>query len=136
MNVLLMTTRPSDPEDPRFLLPRSPECPNGAPADIVAKGIAGTCGTCAWGFYTMESKVHGEGEIAAGLALEPALDQSGQQLGYKSRCGKVTIFRDKEGRIGALKKIEGEERFFPALNGNWAAERYFANHPELAAVAS
>lgn len=125
----VLSTRPSDPGDPRFFLPRSPECPNNAPADVVAKGEAGTCGSCAWGLYTMDSPEHGRGEDAAGLSLKPALGQDGVQLGYKSRCGRVSVFRDAEGRLGALKKIDGEERFFPAIKGNYAAERYLAAHP-------
>lgn len=124
----VLSTKPSDPGDPRFRLPRSPECPNNAPADIVAQGKAGTCGSCAWGFYTMESQGHGRGEDPSGLSLKPAVGNDGVQLGYKSRCGRVELFRDAKGRVGALKKIGEEERFFPAIKGNWAAERFLAAH--------
>lgn len=134
MTVLLMT-RPSDREDPRFRLPRSPECPNDAPAKIVEQGLAGTCGQCAWGFYTEDSPFPGRGEPADTLTLEPVLkDGSSEQLGYRARCGKVNVFRDQHGRVGAVRKIAGQERFFPALEGNWAAERYAERHPELKAA--
>ena len=130
-------TKPSDPNDPRFMLPRSSECPNDAPAKIVEQGLAGTCGQCAWGFYTQDSPIPGRGEAISTLSLTPVLkDGSQEQLGYKARCGKVSVYRDQDGRVGAVRKIGGEERFFPAITGNWAAERYAERHPELLMAAA
>lgn len=136
MTVLLMT-KPSDPIDPRFRLPRSPECPNDAPAKVVEQGLAGTCGQCAWGFYTSTSPLPGKGESVEGLVLTPVMQQgSQQQLGYKARCGRVRVFRDQDNRVGAVRRVGGEERFFPAIAGNWAAERYKERHPELLMAAA
>ena len=132
---VLLATKPSDAVDPRFRLPRSPECPNDAPADIVKQGLAGTCGQCAWGFYTSNSPLPGEGESVGDLGLTPVMKQgSSEQLGYRARCGKVSIVRDKQGRVGAVRKVGGEERFFPSIDGNWAAVRYHERHPELQAA--
>lgn len=127
-------SRPSDSGDPRYVLPRSPHCPNDAPAHIVAQGVAGTCGHCAWGFYSLETQGHGEGEPANNLHLSSVVDEQGKWLGYKARCGKVNIVHDIAGRIGALRTVNGEQRFFPGSASNWAYQRYVARHPILARI--
>lgn len=130
----VLSTKPSDAADPRFYLPRSPHCPNDAPATIVAKGLAGTCGHCAWGFYTMESAGAQPGECPDRLGLVP-VEENGSQLGYNARCGKVTLYRDKQGRVGALRNVGGQSRFFPGIEGNWALDRYIGLHPTLKGAA-
>lgn len=127
-NVLL--TKPSDRADPRFRLPQSPHCPNDAPASVVAQGLAGTCGTCAWGFYTMEAGGHQQGENATDLGLIPVVNDEGR-MGYRARCGKVALYRDNRGRVGPTRTIAGEKKFFPGIKGNWAYERYTERNPEL-----
>lgn len=126
-----LNSRPSDSDDPRYALPRSPHCPNDAPVKVVEQGIAGTCGHCAWGFYNMDDKGHQPGEDASTLDLIPIVDEGGAQMGYKARCGKVNICKDEDGRVGALRRIDGEDRFFPGIKGNWAYERYLERHPAL-----
>lgn len=126
----VLSTLPSDPRDKRFKLPRSPECPNDitdAPEEERARNPeAGRCGSCAWGFHTMDSPEPGKGEDARTLSLTPL------SAGYRSRCGKVELYRDASGRIGALRG----GRLFPGKEGNWAYERYRARHPELFAEGS
>lgn len=102
---------PSDDIPSRIV--RSPHCPN-------RRSVDPTCGTCAWGFYTKQGA--GIGEDAQLLSLQPL------NAGYKSQCGKVELFADDQGRIGALR----EEKFFPGIPGNEAYECYIAEHPELA----
>lgn len=106
-------TRPSDENDPRHRLVRSPHCPNSMSMDP-------TCGNCAWGFYTKEGA--GEGEHMGELELTPL------HAGYNSQCGQVMLFRDKHGRVGAVR----ENRFFPGIRGNEAFERYLTQNPRLA----
>lgn len=131
MNVVL-STKPSDAEDPRYRLTRSPECPNDAPAQAALGKEAGTCGFCAWGFYTMASAGHQQGEDLQELDLERVNDGEAR-AGYKAQCGMVKLYRDNQGRIGAVREIDGQERFFPGLKGNWAFERYLTRHPNMGA---
>jgi hypothetical protein len=60
----LRGTMPSDTTDPRNRLVRSPNCPNDIrrEGDEVPDETKGTCGSCAWGFYSMESPVPGAGK--------------------------------------------------------------------------
>lgn len=110
------------------MLPRSPHCPNDAPAEIVAQGLAGTCGKCAWGFYKEESVGHQQGQSTHSLHLVPLIDK-GKRMGYKARCGSVQLSRDQNGTIGAIRKIDGEDRFFAGISDNWAFKRYIQIHP-------
>lgn len=129
---------PSDPADPRYRAPRSPDCPNDITREgdeILARALsdkAGLCGLCAWGFYSMYAEGHQAGEPIHGLTLIPVLTGEGY-AGYKAQCGRVKLYRDQDGRIGAVKCVSGEERFFPGITGNWAFERYMREHPELSA---
>jgi hypothetical protein len=125
-------TKPSDPHDPRFRLVRSPNCPNDIRREDgqVPDERHGTCGSCAWGFYTMESDEHGAGEDPSTLELSPVF-LDGKHAGYRSQCGGVKLYRDARGRIGALKEVDGVRRFFPGIKGNWAFERYLKKHPAL-----
>lgn len=126
-------TKPSDPTDPRFRLVRSPNCPNDIRREEgeTPDERRGTCGSCAWGFYTMASDQHGVGEDPSPLGLTPIF-LDGAHAGYRSQCGGVKLYRDNAGRIGALKEVDGSARFFPGISGNWAFERYLNKHPELA----
>lgn len=122
---------PSNPADPRFRLPRSDDCPNDIKPEEVRVEKAGLCGFCAWGFYRMEAEGPQRGESTAELTLTRVEDDRGTPLGYKAQCGKVELYRDQNGRIGALRKVRGESRFFPGIDGNWAYERYLAQNPSL-----
>lgn len=108
---------PSDPEDPRNRIVRAKDCPNRLTEDH-------TCGSCAWGFYTKTGV--GAGESADTHSLTPL------NAGYKSQCGRVKLFADEEGRVGAVRG----GRFFPGIPGNEAYELYTAKHPELLARAA
>lgn len=130
----MFSTLPSDPKDPRFLRPASADCPNEIRPDealALNRSDIGTCGHCAWGFYTPESSQHQLGESVANLGLMPAQGKDGAQAGYTSRCGKVRLFRDNHGRIGAMRRVGGEDRFFPGVEEKFAHERFVARNPEL-----
>ena len=139
----LLHSMPSNPTDPRFRAPRSPDCPNDITREEVARQSnggttipqAGLCGLCAWGFHTMESSEHQPGESVEGLALTPLLSEGGH-AGYKAQCGRVKLYMDNQGRVGAVRTVGGEERFFPGIEGNWAFERYRRAHPELIGAAA
>jgi hypothetical protein len=125
---------PSNPKDARFRAPRSKDCPNDISQEEAAPSVpapkAGLCGFCAWGFYSMESSGQQQGEDPKGLGLVAVL-RDGKQAGYKAQCGKVALYQDASGRVGALRKASDENRFFPGIKGNWAYERYVARNPEL-----
>lgn len=114
---------------------RSPNCPNDITdePDVASEGQMGQCGTCAWGFFTLESALPKTGEHAENLRLVPARLKDGSHAGYKSQCGLVSLYFDDAGRLGALRNICGEARFFPAIAGNWAVERFLKRFPELRA---
>lgn len=127
MHTVLLMTRPSDPIDPRNRMTRSPNCPNNIEKEEVSIAEAGTCGTCAWGFYRTDAEGHQPGEPVEGLELSPVY--SGQQpAGYKAQCGSVRLMTDKDGRVGAVRKVGGEDRFFAGIKGNWAFDRYTRTH--------
>lgn len=123
---------PSDIADPRNRLVRSPNCPNDIrrEGDEVPDETKGTCGSCAWGFYSMESPVPSVGEDPFALELTQLLADDAP-MGYKAQCGSVTLYRDQSGRIGALREVEGGARFFPGDPENWAFKRYLKNNPSL-----
>ncbi|MFW6209936.1 MAG: hypothetical protein ACOC4E_00400 [Patescibacteria group bacterium] len=106
---------------------RSPNCPNSGitptdppePIAVLKQRKHGLCGFCAWGFVTFAGK--GKGEDPTDLGLTP-LD-----AGYRSECGTVELYRDRDGRVGALRN----GRFFPGIEGNVAFERYKQAHPHL-----
>jgi hypothetical protein len=123
--------------DWRQRVTRSPACPNSAPAGISADAVkteskTGLCGHCAWGFHTMDAPGHQTGEDPAGLRLRTATE-NGTAAGYRSECGDVTLYVDKDDRVGALREIEGKQRFFPGIGGNFAYERYLREHPAISA---
>ncbi|HUO50511.1 MAG TPA: hypothetical protein VMU25_03050 [Candidatus Paceibacterota bacterium] len=99
----------SQTTDHRERVVRSPHCPNRTH----------TCKSCAWGFLTPDGP--GKGENNAGLALEEL------HMGYRSECGSVQLYRDAQGRIGAVRN----GRFFPGIPGNFAYERYLTENPQL-----
>lgn len=85
---------------------RSPLCPNSG---------GGRCGSCAWGFHTPTGS--GSGEKVADASLLVRLEGVS---GYRSDCGEVKLFRDGDGRIGAVR----ENQFFAGIEGNPAFERF------------
>ena len=72
------------------------------------------------------------GEDPAGLDLVPVHDDDGAHAGYVARCGRVSLYRDKGGRIGNLRRVNGKDRFFPGIPERSAFQRYLRRHPELA----
>ena len=117
--------------DARMRTVRSPHCPNDVrDTDEEEDDKRGTCGSCAWGFYTMESPLPEAGEDPAPLSLSPIVSGDAP-AGYRSQCGTVTLYRDASGRVGALREMNGEQRFFAGITGNWAYERYLRANPEL-----
>ncbi len=117
--------------DMRLRTVRSPHCPNDVrDTDGEEDDKRGTCGSCAWGFYNMESPLPQAGEDPAMLALTP-ISEGEAPAGYRSQCGTVTLYRDTSGRVGALRDIDGAQRFFAGIKDNWAYERYLRAHPEL-----
>ena len=87
---------------------RSEHCPNRYQ----------TCGSCAWGFTLL-----GHAEQAGGLVNLDA--------GYMSDCGRVALYRDESGRLGALRG----GAFYPGIPGNPAYEAYVARHTGLGVLA-
>jgi hypothetical protein len=84
---------------------RSPHCPNNKR----------TCGS--WGFQTSEG-------VGSGIEVDPATLVPLEGIsGYRSDCGPVALFRDKDGRIGAFR----DGRFFPGIQDNFAFERFKQN---------
>ncbi len=122
---------PGESADLRFRSVRSPHCPNDVrDTDEEPDEEKGKCGSCAWGFYRMDSPDPQVGIDPTQLSLVPIMTDEAP-AGYSSQCGKVMLYRDKEGRIGALREVHGVQRFFPGIVGNWAYERYLTNNPSL-----
>ena len=120
--------------DPRTRTVRSPNCPNDIRRDeddTGKKQRAGLCGSCAWGFFTFDSAFAQTGEPVRGLKLRKAVFANGGRAGYKSQCGRVELYFDQHGRLGALRDSDGVPGFFPGIVGNFAFERYLRAHPDL-----
>jgi hypothetical protein len=50
--------------------------------------------------------------------------------GYRSDCGRVDIFADDQGRIGAVR----DGQFFPGIEGNFAFERFWTSLVQIASA--
>lgn len=118
------------PRDRRLEETRSPNCPNDISREgddtraLAAASGAGKCGGCAWGFFRFDAEGHQRGESIQDLELTRLATTDGRSAGYRSQCGSVELYQDQAGRIGAIRSIEGERRFFPGIKDNWAFERF------------